>query len=146
MLRNTLVFCALATITIVVLIAASSVPARSQAKAPRQFRLAIHGGAGTIDRTQMTPEKEAAYRADLERALRTGHAILAKGGSSLDAVEATLRVLEEVYHLDVVTAWEVFLAEPLEVGEGAHGLRGLTGDVEPQFPHLGTVTGQGPGL
>lgn len=95
MLRNTLVFCALATITIVVLIAASSVPARSQDKAPRPFRLAIHGGAGTIDRTQMTPEKEAAYRADLERALRTGHAILAKGGSSLDAVEATLRVLED---------------------------------------------------
>ncbi len=43
----------------------------------------------------MTPEKEAAYRADLERALRAGHAILEKGGSSLDAVEATIRVLED---------------------------------------------------
>ncbi|MBK6426734.1 MAG: isoaspartyl peptidase/L-asparaginase [Blastocatellia bacterium] len=95
MLRHSLVFCALATIGVVVLIATSNVPARSQGKPERPFRLAIHGGAGTIDRTKMTAEREAAYRADLERALRTGHAILAKGGSSLDAVEATLHVLED---------------------------------------------------
>ncbi len=95
MLRHTFVFCALTAITVVVLIAASNVPARSQGMQARPFRLAIHGGAGTIDRAKMTPEKEAAYRADLERALRMGHAILAKGGSSVDAVEATLRVLED---------------------------------------------------
>ena len=95
MLRHTLLFCALTTVGAVVLIAASNVPARSQGKPERPFRLAIHGGAGTIDRTKMTAEREAAYRADLERALRTGHAILAKGGSSLDAVEATLHVLED---------------------------------------------------
>jgi beta-aspartyl-peptidase (threonine type) len=59
------------------------------------FRLAIHGGAGAIERDKMTPEKEAAYRADLERALRTGHAVLEKGGTSLDAVEATIKVLED---------------------------------------------------
>lgn len=95
MLRHTLIFCTLSTIGIGVLLAASNVPARSQGKPGRPFRLAIHGGAGTIDRAKMTPEREAAYRADLERALRTGHAILAKGGSSLDAVEATLHVLED---------------------------------------------------
>lgn len=55
----------------------------------------MHGGAGTITRKSMTPEMEQQYRADLEKALRTGHDILAKGGSSLDAVEASIRVLED---------------------------------------------------
>ena len=57
--------------------------------------LVIHGGAGTITRGSMTAEAEQQYRAGLEQALRTGHAILAKGGSSLDAVEATIRVMED---------------------------------------------------
>jgi L-asparaginase / beta-aspartyl-peptidase len=57
--------------------------------------LVIHGGAGTITRASMTPQAEAQYRAGLEEALRKGHAILAKGGSSLDAVEATIRVMED---------------------------------------------------
>jgi beta-aspartyl-peptidase (threonine type) len=57
--------------------------------------LVIHGGAGTITRASMTPEAETQYRAALELALRTGHAILAKGGSSLDAVEATIRTMED---------------------------------------------------
>jgi beta-aspartyl-peptidase (threonine type) len=57
--------------------------------------LVIHGGAGTITRASMTAEAEAQYRAGLEEALRKGHAILAKGGSSLDAVEATIRSMED---------------------------------------------------
>jgi beta-aspartyl-peptidase (threonine type) len=57
--------------------------------------LVIHGGAGTITRASMTAETEAQYRAGMEQALRTGHALLAKGVSSLDAVEATIRVLED---------------------------------------------------
>jgi L-asparaginase / beta-aspartyl-peptidase len=57
--------------------------------------LVVHGGAGTITRKSMTPELEQQYRAAMEQALRTGHAVLAKGGSSLDAVEATIRVLED---------------------------------------------------
>ena len=57
--------------------------------------LAIHGGAGTILRENMTAEQEAEYRAKLEEALRVGHRILQEGGSSLDAVTATVRVLEE---------------------------------------------------
>lgn len=61
----------------------------------REPVLVIHGGAGTIRRDSMTPEREAAYRAALALALRTGQKILVEGGSSLDAVEATVRVLED---------------------------------------------------
>src|SRR5437763_14070108 len=57
--------------------------------------LVMHGGAGTITRASMTPEMEKQYREKLEEALRTGHAVLMKGGSSLEAVEASIRILED---------------------------------------------------
>jgi beta-aspartyl-peptidase (threonine type) len=57
--------------------------------------LVIHGGAGVINRGDLTPEKEAAYRAGLSAALEAGSNVLRGGGSSLDAVEATIRVLED---------------------------------------------------
>lgn len=57
--------------------------------------LVMHGGAGTITRNSMTPEMEQQYRAGMEQALRAGHAVLSKGGSSVDAVEASIRVLED---------------------------------------------------
>jgi L-asparaginase / beta-aspartyl-peptidase len=57
--------------------------------------LVIHGGAGTITRQNMTPEKEKAYKETLTKALQTGYEILKKGGTSLDAVEATIRVMED---------------------------------------------------
>lgn len=57
--------------------------------------VAIHGGAGTIRRANMTPELEAAYRAELEASLRAGHAVIQAGGSALDAVEAALLPLED---------------------------------------------------
>ena len=59
------------------------------------FGLVIHGGAGTMDRSTVTPEREQAYRAALEQSLKAGFAILQRGGSSLDAVEAAVRVLED---------------------------------------------------
>ncbi|RFS21073.1 isoaspartyl peptidase/L-asparaginase [Chitinophaga silvatica] len=59
------------------------------------YVLVVHGGAGTILKKNMTPEKEAAYKAALTKALQTGYKILNSGGSSLDAVEATVRVLED---------------------------------------------------
>ena len=58
------------------------------------FSLAIHGGAGTILKTQLTPEKEQAYHSGLMQALRTGEAILKSGGSALDAVCAAVQELE----------------------------------------------------
>lgn len=57
--------------------------------------IAIHGGAGVISRASMTPEHERAYRADLERALDAGYAVLERGGASLDAVVAAVKILED---------------------------------------------------
>lgn len=57
--------------------------------------LAIHGGAGTILKSQMTPDLEREYRGGLEAALKAGWSILEKGGSSLDAVEAAVISLED---------------------------------------------------
>lgn len=59
------------------------------------WSLAIHGGAGVIERTSLTPDQDAAYRAALARALDTGAAVLRSGGSALDAVEATARMMED---------------------------------------------------
>lgn len=58
------------------------------------FSIAIHGGAGTILRTLMTPEKEDAYTRALGHALDAGYRILQRGGSSVDAVEASVMALE----------------------------------------------------
>ncbi len=66
----------------------------------RKFGIVIHGGAGTIERANMTPEKEREYRAGLERALRAGYDILKRGGSSLDATEAAVHVLEDDPHFN----------------------------------------------
>jgi beta-aspartyl-peptidase (threonine type) len=57
--------------------------------------IAIHGGAGTIPRHLLTHSTEQQYRAGLESALDAGHAILERGGSSLDAVGTAVRLLED---------------------------------------------------
>ncbi|HSR65461.1 MAG TPA: isoaspartyl peptidase/L-asparaginase [Xanthomonadaceae bacterium] len=57
--------------------------------------LVIHGGAGVIERSHLSAEDEKAIRADLGRALDAGNAILAKGGSALDAVQAAIHVMED---------------------------------------------------
>ncbi|MFV3075745.1 isoaspartyl peptidase/L-asparaginase family protein [Niveispirillum fermenti] len=59
------------------------------------WALAIHGGAGVMDRETMGPETEAAYRAALHAALERGSAVLDRGGGALDAVEAVIRGLED---------------------------------------------------
>lgn len=86
---------ALITILGLILLA---MPVRSQdnkpAKAAVPFTLVIHGGAGVIQQ-ELTPERETAARATLEQALRAGHSILAKGGASMDAVIAAIKVLED---------------------------------------------------
>ena len=65
------------------------------ARAASSWQLAIHGGAGVIEPGSLTPEHEAAYRAGLNAALEAGARILRSGGTSLDAVEAVVRVLED---------------------------------------------------
>jgi beta-aspartyl-peptidase (threonine type) len=57
--------------------------------------LVVHGGAGTIEPSKMTPDREHEYRAGVERALSAGYEILKRGGSSLDAAEAAVRVFED---------------------------------------------------
>jgi len=64
------------------------------------FGLVVHGGAGTIERSKMTPEREHEYRSGIERALAAGYEILKRGGSSLDATEAAVRVLEDDPHFN----------------------------------------------
>ena len=59
------------------------------------FRLLVHGGAGTILPSAMTPKLEEDYREGLKSALQTGYSILAEGGSSLLAVEAAVKSLED---------------------------------------------------
>ncbi len=57
--------------------------------------LAVHGGAGAIPKAQMTPEREAAIRADIERALRAGKAEIDAGHPAVDAVSATVVAMED---------------------------------------------------
>ena len=60
-----------------------------------QFGIAIHGGAGTVTRANLSAEREVAYREKLAESLAAGHAILKSGGSSLDAVVAAIMVMED---------------------------------------------------
>jgi beta-aspartyl-peptidase (threonine type) len=58
------------------------------------FGLVIHGGAGTILKKNLTPELEAQYKEKLEEAAKKGYEILQNGGTSLDAIEQTIHILE----------------------------------------------------
>lgn len=57
--------------------------------------IAIHGGAGTIERGNLSEDQETAIRSALDEAINTGHSILKNGGSSLDAVVAAVKILED---------------------------------------------------
>ncbi|PQJ37857.1 isoaspartyl peptidase/L-asparaginase [Vibrio campbellii] len=61
----------------------------------KTFSIAIHGGAGTILREQMSDELQQSILADLEAAVKAGHQILATGGEALDAVVVAVKVLED---------------------------------------------------
>lgn len=58
------------------------------------FAIVVHGGAGTILKANMSNEMELAYNQKLEEAINTGYKILENGGTSLDAVESTIKILE----------------------------------------------------
>lgn len=59
------------------------------------FAIVIHGGAGTIKKENMTPELEQQYNDKLTESIQAGHAILKNGGSAMDAVEASIRIMED---------------------------------------------------
>jgi L-asparaginase / beta-aspartyl-peptidase len=71
--------------------AASAAPAAAAAP----VAIVIHGGAGVIEPSKMTPEREASYRAGLSAALDAGYEVLDRGGTSLDAVIAAVRLMED---------------------------------------------------
>ncbi len=62
----------------------------------KPFSLAIHGGAGTILRSEMSASKEAKYQKALLKSITKGYQILEKGGSALDAVETCVMCLEDI--------------------------------------------------
>ncbi|RYD50513.1 MAG: isoaspartyl peptidase/L-asparaginase [Sphingomonadales bacterium] len=82
------------------LIGALLMPAFAQAQDTPRWTLVIHGGAGIIEKSRVTPEQEAGVRAGLEAALAVGSKILDGGGDALDAVQAAVQVLEDDPHFN----------------------------------------------
>ena len=80
---------------------ASTPGQRGRDRGPRKnvalgrFGFVMHGGAGTIERSKMTPEREKAYREKLTEALVAGFDVLKGGGQCLDAVVAAITLLED---------------------------------------------------
>lgn len=73
----------------------------AQAEQPaHQWAIVVHGGAGVIARSALGPDGDKAYRAGLTRAIETGAKVLEQGGTALDAVEATIKVLEDDPHFN----------------------------------------------
>lgn len=62
---------------------------------PQKFGIILHGGAGTILKEHMSDSLEDAYQVVLEKAIRTGHGILEDGGTSIEAVTETIKILED---------------------------------------------------
>src|SRR5579872_1177139 len=60
-----------------------------------KFTIAIHGGAGTIVKEDMTPELEEAYQLGLLEGMRAGYAVLEQGGSAINAIKAAIVLLED---------------------------------------------------
>jgi len=69
--------------------------ASAQQSPPHRWAIVVHGGAGEIIRAKLGSDGDAAYRASLTKALQAGASVLDSGGSSLDAVEAAIHVLED---------------------------------------------------
>ena len=79
----------------IVMLSATACSSVEQKNAKGNYVLVVHGGAGTITKNTMTPEKEALYKAGLTQALQAGYNALQSGKTSLDAVQAAINVLED---------------------------------------------------
>jgi L-asparaginase / beta-aspartyl-peptidase len=66
-----------------------------QAQAKPKWALVVHGGAGVIEKKDLTPEQDKAYREAMTRVANTGAEVLRKGGTALDAIEAAIHILED---------------------------------------------------
>jgi len=75
-------------------VAKTSVDINKEKSSFKNFGIVIHGGAGTIKRENLTPELETAYKDKLAEAINVGHTILKNGGTSVEAVEKTIHILE----------------------------------------------------
>jgi L-asparaginase / beta-aspartyl-peptidase len=62
---------------------------------PPAWSIAIHGGAGVIERKDLTPEQDRAYRAALAQSIEIGASILRSGGDGIDAIEAVAKAMED---------------------------------------------------
>lgn len=82
------------------LLGALLMPLAAQAQDKPKWTLVIHGGAGIIEKGRVTPEQEKGIAAGLDAALDAGSKVLAGGGSSLDAVQAAVQVLEDDPHFN----------------------------------------------
>lgn len=69
-------------------------PPQKEEISPVEWALVIHGGAGNIDQANFTTDRQEAYKIKLEEAIQVGSSILKEGGTSLQAVEASIHVLE----------------------------------------------------
>jgi L-asparaginase / beta-aspartyl-peptidase len=103
------------------------------------WRLAIHGGAGTIERSRMTPERDREIRAALDGALAAGSEILAAGGSAVDAVETVVRLLEDDPHFNAgrgaVFTWEGTIEHDASIMDGRDRSAGaVTGSSHTRHP------------
>ena len=81
-------------LALISLVALAACATTASEPAPR-WSIVVHGGAGVIERANLTPDLETQYRAAMQRALSTGGGILERGGSSLDAIEAVIREMED---------------------------------------------------
>ncbi len=79
---------------LLVLLTVCAMATKAPADSTNKFALVVHGGAG-VWRKELTPEKERAAREVMREALVVGRAVLKTNGAALDAVEATIRILED---------------------------------------------------
>jgi len=84
-----------AVLSVLLAIPASLACEAARGAAPPAIAIVIHGGAGVIEPSKMTAAREASYRAGLAAALDAGYEVLARGGSSLDAVTTAVRTMED---------------------------------------------------
>ena len=82
-------------ISILVLLIISCSGKNQEVHIKQPIAIVVHGGAGTILKKNMSDEKEKKYKSKLEEAIRAGYQVLQNGGTSLDAVEQTIIILED---------------------------------------------------